>query len=104
MSDNESNTPILTQTDDVLEGSSIATTDHEGSDWLEEDLPDLSSVSHHHFNLEFNISCYLTILSAKVTNEIPMHCSNTLMALGLGKVDKLNDMSTVAPIALAWAV
>ena len=97
---NENDVPIPTQTNDVLEGSSIATTDHEGLDWLEEGLPDLSSVSHCHFNLEkeFDISCYLTILSDEVTtgNKLPMHCNNASMALGSGKVDKLNDASTVS--------
>ena len=109
---NENNAPVLShsQSDDVLEGSSIATTDPEGLDWLEEGLPDLSSVSHHHFNLakEFNISRYLTILADEVNNEIPVRRNIASMSLGLGsllgKVDKLNDVSTVAPLASAWAV
>jgi hypothetical protein len=57
-------------------------------DWIGLKRAFLSSVFHHHFNLEFDISRYLTILGDEVTNEIPMRRNNTSMALGLGKVDK----------------
>ena len=91
-----------------LEGSTIATTDPE-EDWLDEGLPDLSSISHHYIDLtkEFDISRYLDILADEVNSEVP-HRNISSMALASGlagnRVDKLSDASTIAPLPLAWTI
>ena len=107
-SNNEKGATILGQLE--LEGSSaVATMDpKDGLDWLDEGLPDLSSVSHHHFDLakEFNISRYLNILADEVTIDVPRRniapMASALSLPGSG-VDKSSDASTVAPLPSAWA-
>ena len=91
--------------------ASIATTDSDLKgrlDWLDEGLPDLSSVSHHHFDLakEFDISRYLNIFADEVTSEGPCHNIAPVPSASWPEsgVDKSNDASTVAPLALAWAM
>jgi hypothetical protein len=100
----------LDSLDAELKGSSaVATMDpKDGSDWLDEGLPHLSSVSHHHFDLakEFDIHRYLDVLADEVTSDAPRRniapMASALPVPGSG-VDKSNDASTVAPLASAWA-
>jgi len=98
--------------DAELDSSSAAVatmdSDPEGRlDWLDEGLPDLSSVSHHHFDLakEFDITRYLDILADEVTSEGPRRNIAPVPSASRPEsgVDKSNDASTVAPLASAWA-
>ena len=110
-STNEKSTPILEQLDAEPEGlSAVATMDpKEGSDWLDEGLPDLSSVSHHHFDLakEFDIHRYLDVLADEVASDAPRRniapMASALPSVPRSGVDKSNDASTVTPLASAWA-
>jgi hypothetical protein len=106
---NEKDAPILER----LDAKSAVTTakPEEGVDWLNEGLPDLEHVSHHHFDLvkEFDISCYIDILADEVNSHGEgLVCRNigsvsTSGSLQGNKVDRSNDASTVAPLASAWA-
>jgi len=89
--------------------AAVATMDPEGGlDWLDEGLPDLSSVSHHHFDLakEFVISRYLDILADEVTSEGPRRNIAPVPSASRPEsgVDKSNDASTVTPLASVWAM
>jgi hypothetical protein len=111
-SNNEKNS-TLGQLDAAAEldsgSAAVATMDPEdGLYWLDEGLPDLSSVSHHHFDLakEFDISRYLNILADEVASEGPhRNIAPVPSASQPGSaVDKSSDASTVAPLASAWAM
>jgi hypothetical protein len=106
----ENDASILERLDAELqvEESPLAATDP-AEDWLDEGIPDLSSVSHHYFDLakEFDISRYLDILADEVNYEVPARRNVSSIASTSAQprngVDRSIDASTVAPLPSAWA-
>jgi hypothetical protein len=72
---------------------------------LQDDLPDLSTVSHYKFDLEleFDIKWYLDILADEASGTVQFTSISSLPASN-PMVDKTGNASTVAPEASAWDI
>jgi len=89
-----------------VSSSDMEVNDVEGLGWLNEELPNLSTASHHHFDLEqeFDIRRYLDILADEVSRPGPVRAAGPsgIGTIPTSTVDKSGNASTVAPEASAW--
>ena len=87
--------------DEAVAPSEMVINESNGLGWLNEDLPDLSTVSHYHFDLEleFDIKRYLDILADEANGAVQ---STTSRPASTPTVHKTGNASTVAPQASAW--
>jgi hypothetical protein len=79
--------------------------DVDGLGWLDEEHPNLSTVSHHHFDLEqeFDIRRYLDILADEASRHGFVQAARlSSISMPTSMVDKGGNASTVAPEASAW--
>jgi hypothetical protein len=91
--------------DDFVSHSDMDVNDLDGLGWLDEELPNLSTVSHYHFDLEqeFDIRRYLDILADKTSGPGPVQAAGPAsIGMPTSMVDKSCHASTVAPEASAW--
>ena len=96
--DNHHNSPPNEQSVETMEVSSsnLVVAEPDGLDWLNKDLPDLSTVSHHQFDLEleFDIKWYLDILADEATG---VSITTFASAITTSKVDGTGSASTFIP-------
>jgi len=96
------------ETDGSVSPSDMNVGDPDGLQWLDEELPDLSTVSHYQFDLEqeFDIKRYLDILADEVCglHPVPAAGPTSLSVSVSSKVDRSGNASTVAPDTSAWDI
>jgi hypothetical protein len=100
------NEPQVALLDDSVSWSDMDVNDVDGLGWLNEELPNLSTVSHYSFDLEqeFDIRRYLDILADNASGSGPSQAVGpaSIGSMPTSMVDKSCNASTVAPEASAW--
>ena len=84
-----------------VSSSNLVVAEPGGLDWLNEDIPDFSTVSLHQLDLEldFDIKQYLDILADEATG---VSITTSASATTTSKVDRTGSASTVIPEPSEW--
>ena len=97
---------VALATGEPIPPSDMEVSDPNGLGWLDEELPNLSTVSHYQFDLEqeFDVRRYLDILADEASGPTPVRVGSVTGSTSTSKVDKSGNASasTVAPAASEW--